>query len=127
MKYSKSFQKGYGLWKDEFETMAKKTTLKLLISKYSPLSIEMQKATLTDQSVLKDWEGKSLEYVDNEVVKIDPVANAALKEDERVKDFIKNCKDIKELEKNCKEYCEALPDNHKTKKLYFDKKMDLEL
>lgn len=38
-KYSKSFG---GLWYTDFDSMAKKTVLKMLLSKYSPLSVEMQ-------------------------------------------------------------------------------------
>ena len=37
--YSQSFKKGYGVWKDNFEAMAQKTVLKLLLSKQAPLSI----------------------------------------------------------------------------------------
>lgn len=58
-KYSKSFAKyGNGLWKDDFDKMAKKTVLKLLISKYGVVSTELQKAVIMDQQV-------SGEYKDN--------------------------------------------------------------
>lgn len=126
-KYSKTFAKGYGLWETDFEVMALKTIIKLTLSKYAPLSTEMQRALITDQSVLNDWEARKLDYVDNEDVKIDPELNAKVKEETRIKEFIENCKTVKELEKNCKEYCEALPDDSELKKLYFDKKMELEL
>lgn len=67
-KFSQTFKKGYGLWKDDFDSMAKKTVLKLLLSKYAPLSIDMQTARDSDQSTL-DWneEEKTIEttYVDN--------------------------------------------------------------
>ena len=55
-RFSQTFKKGYGLWKDDFTAMGKKTVLKSLISKYGPMSIEMQKATRYDQSVTKDIE-----------------------------------------------------------------------
>lgn len=126
-KYSKTFAKGHGLWETDFEAMALKTIIKLTLSKYAPLSTEMQRAILTDQAVLGDWEGKQLEYVDNEKTKIDPDAQAKVKEETRIKEFIKNCKDVKELEKNCKEYCELLPDDNEIRKLYEEKKMDLTL
>lgn len=59
-KYSKIFAKyGTGLWKDEFDLMAKKTVLKLLLNRYGVLSTEMQKAVVADQS---DSNG---EYIDN--------------------------------------------------------------
>lgn len=126
-KYSKTFAKGYGLWETDFEAMALKTIIKLTLSKYAPLSTEMQRALITDQSVLQDWEARKLEYVDNENTKIDPDAQAKVKEETRIKEFIESCKTIKDLEKNCKVYCEALPDDSELKKLYFDKKMELEL
>ena len=73
-KYSQTYKKGFGLWKDEFESMATKTVLKLLLSKFAPLSVEMQKAVLVDQSVIKDDTGNTVEYTDHEEVKIDKEA-----------------------------------------------------
>lgn len=53
-KYSQTFKKyGTGLWKDEFDAMASKTVTKLNLSKNGPLSIEMQRAVLADQAVIK--------------------------------------------------------------------------
>lgn len=49
-KYSQSFKFGGGVWKDNFDEMAKKTVLKRILSKYAPLSIDMQKAIEIDQS-----------------------------------------------------------------------------
>ena len=41
-KYSKNFDKyGTGLWKEEFDLMAKKTVLKLLLNRYGVLSVEI--------------------------------------------------------------------------------------
>lgn len=64
-KYSQSFQKGFGLWKDDFDAMASKTVLKLLLSKFAPLSIEMQRAVISDQAIINDWETGEMNYVDN--------------------------------------------------------------
>ena len=64
-KYSKSAKKGFGVWKDEFDSMAKKTVIKHLLSKYAPLSIEMEKAVISDQAVIKDAELMEVEYQDN--------------------------------------------------------------
>ena len=58
-KYSKNFAKwNSGLWKDDFDSMAKKTVLKLLISKFGPLNTKLQNALAEDQKV----DGK---YIDN--------------------------------------------------------------
>lgn len=65
LKFSQTFKKGYGLWKDAFESMALKTVLKLLLSKYAPLSVEMQKAVVTDSSIIIDADANEVEYIDN--------------------------------------------------------------
>ena len=62
-KYSQTYKKGFGIWKDDFDSMAKKTVIKMLISKWGMLSSEMQKAVEKDQSVIN--EDDSSEYVDN--------------------------------------------------------------
>lgn len=63
VQYSQSAKKGYGLWNDDFDAMAKKTVLKLLLSKYAPLTTSMQTAQLADQAVIKEED--QYEYVDN--------------------------------------------------------------
>lgn len=65
-KYSQTAKKGFGVWKDQFEAMALKTVLKLLLSKQAPLSIDMQKAQLADQAVIRDVDGQDFEYMDNQ-------------------------------------------------------------
>lgn len=63
-KYSKNYAKyGTGLWKDQFDVMAKKTVLKLLISKYGALSTSLQTALRADQASI---DGDGYNYVDNE-------------------------------------------------------------
>lgn len=63
-KYSQTAKRGYGLWVDNFEAMAKKTVLKLLLAKWGPLSVEMQTALLRDQSAETDNNAQPT-YVDN--------------------------------------------------------------
>lgn len=65
-KYSQTAKKGFGVWKDQFEAMALKTVLKLLLSKQAPLSIEMQTAQLADQAIVRDVETNSFEYIDHD-------------------------------------------------------------
>lgn len=74
-KYAKRYSQTYksnkdyvvksSLWTTDFDSMAVKTVLKRLLSKYGILSIEMQKALETDQAVIKD--DNSVEYVDRQV------------------------------------------------------------
>lgn len=66
LRYSQSFKQGYGVWADNYEVMALKTVTKLLLSKQAPLSIEMQKAVMSDQSVIKDITNDNYDYIDNE-------------------------------------------------------------
>ncbi len=65
-KFSKSFNKGFGLWKDDFDSMATKTVLKLMLSKFAPLSIDMKMAVISDQSIINDVETEDVTYIDNE-------------------------------------------------------------
>ena len=72
-RYSKSFSTG--VWNTDPEAMCLKTVLKLLLSKFGILSIEMQRAIKFDQGVVKDDFTKmdnvdeidyaEVEYVDN--------------------------------------------------------------
>lgn len=50
-KYSQTFKKGGGVWSDNFDAMASKTVVKLLLNKFAPLSIDMEKAIEYDQKV----------------------------------------------------------------------------
>ena len=89
LKFSKTFAKGFGLWKDDFDSMSLKTVTKLLLSKFAPLSIEMEKAIVLDQSVVKDTETMEAIYVDNQTLSIEEVNDE--KEKQRIIDFIDNC------------------------------------
>lgn len=91
-KFSQTFKKGFGLWKDDFDSMAQKTVIKLLLSKFAPMSIEMQKATIADQAVINNAETEDISYVDHEEVEVD-------KETERVVLMIQDAKTIEDLEK----------------------------
>ena len=70
-RFSQTYKKGYGLWaeKDNKIAMYEKTCLKRLLSKFAPLSIEMQDAIQSDFAVL--GENNKIRYVDNEDDAID--------------------------------------------------------
>ena len=75
-KYSQTFKRGIGLWATDFDAMAKKTVLKMLLSKFGILSIEMQRGIQFDQSIvhgdINNIEEATAEYVDNEPAQIEP-------------------------------------------------------
>ena len=60
-KYSQTFKRKFGVWVDNFEAMASKTVIKLLLNKFAPLSLDsdLAKAIEIDQA---DDEGN---YADN--------------------------------------------------------------
>lgn len=75
-RYSKSYGNGKSTdnWTNMFDTMAEKTVMKQLLSKYAPLSVELQKAIVYDQATVN--QDGSYQYVDNpsevnEGIKID--------------------------------------------------------
>lgn len=65
-KYSQSFNNSKGLWKTDFDAMATKTVIKLLLSKFAPLSIEMQRAVIVDQALINNEDGSDVSYIDND-------------------------------------------------------------
>ena len=95
-KFSQTYKKGFGLWKDDLYSMALKTVLKLLLSKKAPLSIDMQKAVETDQASFKNED--EFEHIDNKVIEVDPIAERVLSLLNDVKtqddlDFVKGLKE----------------------------------
>lgn len=69
-KFSQTFRRGSGIWKEHFEEMAKKTVLKRLITKWAPKSIEMQRMAMFDQAVvngnIEDIDNANAMYADNQ-------------------------------------------------------------
>lgn len=66
LRYSQTYKKGYGVWVDNFDAMAKKTLVKNLIIKYVPKSIQLVTATEADQaSFTGDIDNPKPVYVDN--------------------------------------------------------------
>lgn len=121
-KYSKSYDNKSSIWKDDFDGMALKTVLKLLLSKYAPLELStLHKAVEIDQSVILDKEAKSLLYIDND--------SKAYYEDEKndkllytLSNIINDSKDLTEL-MSIKEKVPA--DNVELKQLFNKKYLEL--
>ena len=63
-KFSKTFNQSNGVWKTNFDAMAKKTVLKNTLAKWGILSIEMQNAVIADSAIINDVETLDVEYVD---------------------------------------------------------------
>lgn len=98
-KYSQSYKKGFGLWKDDPIAMKKKTAIKLLIEKFGAKSVQIQHAIKTDQAVIEDYNGDKVRYIDNgngQPVDLDEL-NAKVIRD-RVKAFIENATTLEQLE-----------------------------
>lgn len=62
---NKDYVRNASKWATDFDAMAKKTVIKLLLSRYAPLSVEMQSAITSDQAVMDD---KGTHYVDHTAV-----------------------------------------------------------
>ena len=89
------------MWKDDFEAMAIKTVLKLLISKYGPMSVEMQMAHITDQAVILNSDTLDVAYKDN----IEPEINH---EYERAKEMVESTTTVEKLESVLSQVSEEL-------------------
>ena len=63
LRYSQTFKKGYGVWKENFDAMSLKTVLKHLIKKYAPKSVEVLSA-ISDDQVVSNENGEAA-YRDN--------------------------------------------------------------
>lgn len=98
VRFSQTFKKGFGLWKDDFDSMALKTVIKLLLSKFAPLSIEMQKAVITDQSVINNAEANDVQYVDNKEEYVDAELVSETKQIANIEQSVKSAQSISELE-----------------------------
>ena len=79
-KFSQSYRRGAGIWKEHFEEMAKKTCLKRLLTKWAPKSLEMNMLQTFDQSVVKGdihhLEEAEAQYLDRNVEQDDSEDNA---------------------------------------------------
>ena len=97
-KFSQSYRRGAGIWKESFESMALKTVLKKLLVKWAPKTLEMNMLQTFDQSVVKGdihhLEEAEAQYPDNnnstqdtegEYVDIEEVNNVNQQEESKQK------------------------------------------
>lgn len=89
--FSKNYSKPSSIWKQDFDSMAIKTVLKLLLSKFAPMSVEMQRAVISDQAEIKDADTMEVGYIDNEEVEEDPVAG-------RIQSLLTECTTMEQIE-----------------------------
>lgn len=95
VRFSQTFKKGYGLWKDDFDSMAIKTVIKLMLSKFAPLSVDMQRAVIVDQAIINNVETTDVTYVDaTDQMQIEKVDKTA----ERIEQLINDAATLAELE-----------------------------
>ena len=107
-KYSKTFSNEKGLWNTDFDAMANKTVIKLLLSKFAPLSVEMQKAVITDQSIINNSDTEDVTYIDNTAEPVD-------KESERVQFMIADSLSVADLIKIQPHVTPEMADLYETK------------
>lgn len=87
-RYSKSFEYSGSVWKTNFDAMALKTVVKMLISKWGPMSVEMQRAITADQGTVINDGGKEgvPEVVFDDAVVVDHVSEPVKVETSNVLD-----------------------------------------
>lgn len=85
-RFSQTYKNNKGIWFDDFPSMALKTVLKANLSKWAPLSIDIQRAITFDQAIVKDVDTQDVEYVDNQSEMIEEITVEQLQEllDEKV-------------------------------------------
>lgn len=92
LKYSKGYaaKKGYTFWEKDFDSMAKKTMIRQLISKWGVMSIDMEKAFTSDNSFVDEdgtAHGVGIEFDEDGVVIDDtptePIPEPAISQEEK--------------------------------------------
>ena len=120
MQYSQTFKssnkyvKENSKWTTDFDAMAKKTVLKLLLNRYAPLSVEMRSAITADQSVITE---KGEEYVDNQTcieTETDLIAQKAIEQSKQNIDIVKQAMQAQEVEAIVEDKAEAIEAKEKS-------------
>ncbi|HPB85523.1 MAG TPA: recombinase RecT [Paludibacteraceae bacterium] len=80
-RFSQTYKKGFGMWVDDFNSMALKTVTKLNLSKNGVLSVELKEAQRFDQAIIvKNEATEELEpvFIDNSATsKIEEIAETS--------------------------------------------------
>jgi recombination protein RecT len=101
MKYSQTYanpkSRDYSTWAKNFDAMARKTCIKLLLSKYAPMSVQMQSAIKADQAVITE---QGERYIDNEPQQVLIPADQASKATDKVTDMLKGAFDAEIVNDN---------------------------
>lgn|SRR5574344_158319 len=84
-KYSKSYNRDDSIWKTDFNSMAIKTVIKLLLNRYAPLSIDSQ----LKKALVADQQDSCENYIDNN----DKVMIVEAKEGESQEDRVEEQQD----------------------------------
>lgn len=117
-RFSKTFTSGP--WKTDFDAMAKKTMIKQLVSKYGPLSIELERAVNVDQAVIHDIDGTEITYPDNSIDSPEKVEKDT--ERERMIQACNNAESVEDLDL----YLEITANNPELNQIVLDRKAELE-
>ena len=96
--YRSDVQKGtsYTFWSKDFDSMAAKTILRMLISKWGVMSIELERAYVSDMGVLN--ESGAVRYVDNQESDPAEVAQQEISENANKGELILESETIEELQ-----------------------------
>lgn len=96
-KSSNKYVKENSKWTTDFDAMAKKTVLKLLLNRYAPLSVEMRNAITADQAVISE---KGEEYVDNQIEETctEEIAQKAIEQSKETLDIVKQAMQAQEVQ-----------------------------
>lgn len=101
MKYSQTYanpkSRNYSTWAKNFDAMARKTCIKLLLSKYAPMSVQMQSAIKADQAVITE---QGERYIDNEPQQVLIPADQASKATDMLKGAFDDAEIVTETETN---------------------------
>lgn len=91
LRFSKSYGHSNGLWKKDFNSMALKTVLKLNLSKFGPMSIDLERALVVDSAVINDADTLDVKYLDNGDAAEEPITVESLQLllDEKVEFLVK--------------------------------------